>query len=251
MAATRSFGSAVLPLFYAVLILFLIRKPILNKSKYVLNRSFELLLPMSLFTRDIEWIFIVKLCSEYQVDLKVNGYFKSRLTSTKWSKHGQTSLHIPGYDPPLDITVFSDVARNPGPVYSSKPNSSNSSCTNLHVAFSTITCSRDQLFAIRRISDCTLADKIFADFKRSGLFHSRGRRGGRQDSMFKIESVISNRAATARNIRSALVKPSQHMYVNKINLKFIPRAPQLLNCQQQPLKFARIMLVRFVRKHFL
>ena len=28
-----------------------------------------------------------------------------------------------------------------------------------------------------------------------------------------------------------LQKPSQHMYVNKINLKFIPRAPQLLNCQ--------------------
>ena len=81
----------------------------------------------------------MKLCSDYQGDLKVNGYFNSRLTSTKLSKHGQISLHIQGYDPPLDITVFSDVERNPGPVYFSNLNSSNSSCTNLHMAFSTIT----------------------------------------------------------------------------------------------------------------
>lgn len=30
-------------------------------------------------------------------------------------KHGQTSLLIPGHDPPLDITIYSDIAINPGP----------------------------------------------------------------------------------------------------------------------------------------
>ena len=49
------------------------------------------------------------------LDLTVHGYYKSRFLATTWSKHGLTSLHIRGHDPPLDITVFMDVSTNPGP----------------------------------------------------------------------------------------------------------------------------------------
>ena len=57
----------------------------------------------------------MKLGGKFQLDLRSESYFKSSLPVTKWTKHGSTSLHIPGHDPPLDITVFSDVSRNPGP----------------------------------------------------------------------------------------------------------------------------------------
>ena len=42
-------------------------------------------------------------------------YFKSRRPLSKCSKHGLTSLFIPGHDPPVEITVFGDVSLNPGP----------------------------------------------------------------------------------------------------------------------------------------
>ena len=32
-----------------------------------------------------------------------------------WSKHGSTTLLIPGHDPPSDITIFMDISKNPGP----------------------------------------------------------------------------------------------------------------------------------------
>ena len=46
----------------------------------------------------------------------MTGYFKSRRPLSKWSKHGLTSLFIPGHDPPMEITVFGDVSLNPGPL---------------------------------------------------------------------------------------------------------------------------------------
>lgn len=107
------------------------------------------------------------------------------------------------------------------------------------MASSTVTYSRNQLFKIRRIADCTLAEQNLADLKRSGLFHSRGRRAGGQDFISKIKAIISNRAAIVRNTRSASwpVNRVNEVYgVNKTNVIFIPCGPQLPNCQQ-PLKF--------------
>ena len=40
--------------------------------------------------------------------------WSSKSALVKWSKRGITTVFIPGYDPPLDITVFKDVSTNPG-----------------------------------------------------------------------------------------------------------------------------------------
>ena len=42
-------------------------------------------------------------------------FFLSKMATCKWTKHGQTCLLIPGHDPPRDITVYMDIAVNPGP----------------------------------------------------------------------------------------------------------------------------------------
>ena len=33
-----------------------------------------------------------------------------------YTKHGQTTLAIPGHDPPIEITIFMDISINPGPI---------------------------------------------------------------------------------------------------------------------------------------
>lgn len=43
------------------------------------------------------------------------GYFKSKRAVSSWTKHRQTSLLIPGHDPPLYMTIYLDIAINPGP----------------------------------------------------------------------------------------------------------------------------------------
>ena len=43
------------------------------------------------------------------------GFARSRFPVSKSSKYGLTSLLIPGHDPPVDITIFIDVPKNPGP----------------------------------------------------------------------------------------------------------------------------------------
>lgn len=41
--------------------------------------------------------------------------FISRLAVSNWSKHGFTSLVVPGHIPLVNITIFVDIATNPGP----------------------------------------------------------------------------------------------------------------------------------------
>ena len=43
------------------------------------------------------------------------GFCRTKFSLAKWSKHGSTSVVIAGHDPPLDITVWMDISRNPGP----------------------------------------------------------------------------------------------------------------------------------------
>ena len=45
---------------------------------------------------------------------------KSRVGFSKWSKHGLTTLLVAGHDPPIDITIYSDVPTNPGPQHWNK-----------------------------------------------------------------------------------------------------------------------------------
>ena len=37
------------------------------------------------------------------------------MSLSRWSKRGQTVLLVAGHDPPIDITIYSDVSMNPGP----------------------------------------------------------------------------------------------------------------------------------------
>ena len=115
MAATGSFGSVALLTFYALTFLFLTRGPIQNGSKCLLRLPLGLFSTGTVFSSEAGLILVVKLGGKFKLYLRSKSYFKSTLPVTKWTKHGSTSLHIPGHDPPLDITVFSDVSRNPGP----------------------------------------------------------------------------------------------------------------------------------------
>ena len=44
------------------------------------------------------------------------GFHRAKIPGlVSWTKHGCTSLLIPGLDPPLNITIFGDISINPGP----------------------------------------------------------------------------------------------------------------------------------------
>ena len=69
-----------------------------------------------IYGHEIEWKATADLGRFFKFTLTKSGYFKLKWAVSKWTKHRQTSLVIPGRDPPLYITIYSDVAINPGPV---------------------------------------------------------------------------------------------------------------------------------------
>ena len=243
MAATRSFGSVALLTFYAFTFLFLTRGPTQNRLKCLLRRPLWLFSTRTVFSSEAGLIFVVKLGGKFKLDLRSKSYFKSSFPVTKWTKHGSTSLHIPGHDPPLDITVFSDVSWNPGPkVLHFKPTTRTHA--DLHTVSSRpkISYSRNELFKIRRVSNCSLSGRTFADLNLAGLLHLRGCRAGRRDFIRGIKVIASNRIEV-EGPRYAL----EHVDgVNRNNLIPIPHAPQQLN-HQQSLKFV-LLDVRSIRK---
>ena len=174
MAATRSRCSVVFGCFYAYLLLFLIHGPIQSKPKSLLLQHIsKILMGIELSTEDTGWIFILKLGGWFKLDLTVHGYYKSRFAASKWSKHGLTCLHIPGHDPPVDMTVSMDVSPNPGPDIPTNRICSSRSCVDLHMSScqdSMITYSRNRLFKTRRTSICprVLPKSIYTELKNSG-----------------------------------------------------------------------------------
>lgn len=60
---------------------------------------------------------IIQLGNLIRVSLAKHGFRRSRVGFSKWSKHGQTTLLVAGHDPPIDITIYSDVPTNPGPQF--------------------------------------------------------------------------------------------------------------------------------------
>ena len=66
--------------------------------------------------KDTRWTFILKPGSKFKLDLNVKGCFKPRLATSKWTRHGQTSLYVPGHYPLLGITVFLDFSTPPPPL---------------------------------------------------------------------------------------------------------------------------------------
>ena len=68
-----------------------------------------------IYGHEIDWKATADFGRFLKFTLTKSGYFKLRWAVSKWTKHGQTSLLIPGHDQPLDITIYSDIAINPGP----------------------------------------------------------------------------------------------------------------------------------------
>ena len=102
-----------------------------------------------------------------------------RLPLCKWGKHVPISLVIPGHDPPLERTIFMDI--NPGPVFkfSTQRSCEDRSASDLHILpKKTITYSRSQLFAIRRLGCSVRSHLVLHSLKKCALLRFRGSRGG-------------------------------------------------------------------------
>lgn len=96
-------------------------------------------------------------------------------------KHGPISLVIPGHDPPLEITIFIDIAKNPGPVLklSTHRSCEDRSAPDLHILpKQIITYSLSQLFAIRRLGRTVPSHLVLHSLKMCSLLRFRGSRGG-------------------------------------------------------------------------
>ena len=159
----------------------------------------------TIYDREIEWKATAELGGLFKFTLTKSGYFKSKRAISNWTKHGQTSLLIPGHDPPLDITIYLDIAINPG------PNAAyelllrrNRTRVILHRDFTPKTYTRDQLFKIRRVYSTALPCRIFSDLRNSGMFHFRGSRAGqRNHSPSGSTNAISVCILNNKNYRSA------------------------------------------------
>ena len=101
----------------------------------------------------------------------------------KWGKHGPILLVIPGHDPPLEITIFMDTAKNPGQIFklSTHRSCDDRSAPDLHILpKQTITYSWSQLFAIRHLARGVPSHRVLHSLKMCSLLRFRGSRGGRR-----------------------------------------------------------------------
>ena len=127
---------------------------------------------------------------KFKINLAKSGFKKTSYSVSKWSKHGQMSLVVAGHDPPVDITIFVDLSRNPGPD-SSVSNlllQDAASASNLRVCSTITIYTRSELFNLHRVPDTSLSAPILFELKNSGLLHYGGCRAGRR----KIPTIISS-----------------------------------------------------------
>lgn len=137
------------------------------------------------------------------VKLISTGFKKSPSAITKYSKHGCTSLVIPGHDPPVDITISMDIELNPGPIMNNinlnLPLNLNSTSTlsppcNLSpTLLSKITYSSADLYKIRCHSSISTPD-CCPRLKELNIFRYRGKRGGRPRSLSLSVNNVNNRS---------------------------------------------------------
>ena len=174
--------------------------------------------------REFEWKATADLGGLSKFTLTKCGYFKSKMAVSNWTKHGQTSLLIPGHDPPLDRTIYLDIAINPGP----DPGHElllllkNRTGVNLHRDLTPKTYTRDQLFKIQHVYRTALPCRILYDLRNSGLFHFRGSRAGqRNHSPSGSTNAISVRIMDNNNNRSAR-STRLASYANFITIKRPP-----------------------------
>ena len=69
--------------------------------------------------RNLEYFAVVLYwCGKSKLQLTSIGYHKLPIAEIQWGKRGNTTLAVPGHDPPFEITIFNDIALNPGPAKS-------------------------------------------------------------------------------------------------------------------------------------
>ena len=130
--------------------------------------------------------------------LHVGGFRHSRWPISKVSKHGVVPLVIQGHDPPTDITIFLDVAKNPGPTligsscsldHKWSP-SFHTTARNLHNLHNVrLDYTRDDLFAIRRTAHCCPDSSCLGRLKEVGILRYRGSKAGKRSKVYmKIPS---------------------------------------------------------------
>lgn len=119
MEAARCFGSPVFVfLAFTVLFCHLIFSDLHQQLTKVTARSFtkNQTSPSSCSERKV----IIQLGNLIRVSLAKHVFRRSRVGFSKWSKHGQTTLVVARHNPPIDITIYSDVPSNPGPQFGNR-----------------------------------------------------------------------------------------------------------------------------------
>ena len=135
--------------------------------------------------RNLEYFAVVLYrCGKSKLQLTSMGYHKLPVAAIQWGKRGNTTLAVPGHDPPFEITIFKDIVLNPGPA------------TNVENRFQPghqvviehrsknllrapiLTYSRQQLMNLRR-RRCFPSSTAVTLLKQCGIFKFRERRGGR------------------------------------------------------------------------
>ena len=190
-----------------------------------------------------------------KINLAKNGFKNTSYSVSKWSKHGHMSLVVAGHDPPVDITIFVDVSRNPGPV-SSVLNlllQDAASVSNLHVRSTITIYTRSELFNLRRVSDTSLSAPMLFELKNSGILRYRGCRAGRR----KIPTIISSddihiASTSLASLHTGVVRSN---YLISIPLRALPAFVyrcQLCNFALVNARFIRnktLMLNDFIVEH--
>ncbi|CAB3999425.1 Hypothetical predicted protein, partial [Paramuricea clavata] len=134
-------------------------------------------------------------------DMYIHSGDSVRTGIIKWSKHGIINLLTPGHDPPVDITIYVDICRNPGPVHSGlESNISQGQSQNCGTFIQTavvdkITYNRSKLLDIRRQCITRANHHLLSTLKDLGLLRYRGSRGGKR----KISVIISPRGRESRS----------------------------------------------------
>ena len=131
------------------------------------------------FIRSLHSIAVPFYCNIKRTCHVSSSAFTRRGLST-WTRHGYTSLAAPDMEPTIDITIYMDVSRNPGPESEvlvtrilGTPNSPPS------LPRTSLGYSRSALLATRRNSRKVFKRSLLDDLKTAGLLRYRGKRGGR------------------------------------------------------------------------
>ena len=141
------------------------------------------------------------------------GFHRAKIPSVSWTKHGCTSLLIPGHDPPLNITIFGDIAINPGPETLiqnnlKRRNENLPNILDLHINTRVITYTRAELLGIRRASRSFVCGSVLHVLKLNGLLRFRGCRAGRRKISVRISDRISHTTCRDRTTsRTSVLVP--------------------------------------------